>query len=102
QDFPRRRKSTSNKNRIFRSPPTPGFGPCGVWAFTSVPSCFVARAEGKMQKTINEQMEIETEHSWSRASLLRHNTRLWCKKHGMQSVTDFKPLADEAVLACGC
>lgn len=38
----------------------------------------------------------------SRLALLHRKTRLNCGGHGLQAVIDFRPLAQEAVLACGC
>jgi hypothetical protein len=38
----------------------------------------------------------------SRLALLHKKTRLNCVEHGLQAVIDFRPLAKQAVLACGC
>ena len=38
----------------------------------------------------------------SRLALLHKKTRLNCVEHGLQAVVDFRPLAQEAVLACHC
>jgi|SRR6266478_5847538 len=38
----------------------------------------------------------------SRLALLHKKTRLNCGEHRLQAVTDYRPLAQEAVLACGC
>lgn len=38
----------------------------------------------------------------SRLALLHKKTRLNCVEHGLQAVIDFRPLAQEAVLTCGC
>jgi hypothetical protein len=40
---------------------------------------------------------------WSSRIALRHSkTRLWCREHGLQTVTDFRPMAKVTILACGC
>lgn len=40
---------------------------------------------------------------WSSSQNLRgKKTRLLCTEHGLQVVTDFRPLAKLAALACGC
>ncbi len=46
---------------------------------------------------------LEQVRRWnSRLALLHKKTRLNCVEHGLREVTDFRPLAKEAILACGC
>jgi hypothetical protein len=48
----------------------------------------------------NTQKQLER---WeSRLALLAHRTKLYCTEHGVQAVVDFRPLAKEACLECGC
>jgi hypothetical protein len=44
----------------------------------------------------------QLEHWESRPALLAHRTKLYCTEHGVQAVTDFRPLAKECILQCGC
>ncbi len=54
-----------------------------------------------------EEQVIEVKNKpdrWaSRVCLINARTRLLCKTHGrLEVVTDFRPLAKQAVLSCGC